>query len=189
MNIEYVLGKRQLICWFPWLSICGRSRNVEFTIYDDEFGGSDPPLPGSATPRVCHSQGLPLPGSATARVHHSGGDLAPSLGGRKKFLPTKICELRFFRKKFAFSRTKFLMTSFSPFFSQIFRIFTTLMWYMTLSSQEKPLIRKIIPLWHTFLLCSYFRAHPTTLLLKILGGDGRMGHTPTSNFGGPSPFN
>src|SRR6218665_2911070 len=31
---------------------------------------------------------------------------------------------------------------------------------MTLSSQEK----------HLFLLFSYFRAHPTTLLLKILGG-------------------
>src|SRR6218665_254048 len=32
--------------------------------------------------------------------------------------------------------------------------------YMTLSSQEK----------HLFLLFSYFRAHPKTLLLKILGG-------------------
>src|SRR6218665_3777540 len=32
--------------------------------------------------------------------------------------------------------------------------------YLTLSSQEK----------HLFLLCSYFHAHPTTLLLQILGG-------------------
>ena len=40
--------------------------------------------------------------------------------------------------------------------------------YMTLSSQEK----------HLFWLCSYFRAHPTTLLLKILGG---LMH-------GPSPY-
>src|SRR6218665_2709033 len=50
-------------------------------------------------------------------------------------------------------------------FSLIFRIFTLLAVvhdpsYMTLSSQEK----------HPFLLFSYFRAHPTTLLLKILGG-------------------
>ena len=58
----------------------------------------------------------------------SGGDLVPSLGGRKKISRTKW---RFFRKKFPFSRPKFLMTFFSrwpgfrifPFFSQIFRIF------------------------------------------------------------------
>src|SRR6218665_2281715 len=37
-----------------------------------------------------------------------------------------------------------------------------------------------------FLLCSYFRAHPTTLLLKILGA--RMhGPSPTSNFWGDRP--
>src|SRR6218665_3287036 len=37
-----------------------------------------------------------------------------------------------------------------------------------------------------FLLCSYFRAHLTILLLKILGG--RMhGQSPTSNFGGTVP--
>src|SRR6218665_2761279 len=34
-----------------------------------------------------------------------------------------------------------------------------------------------------FLLCSYFRAHPTTLLLKILG-DGCMGSPPPQTFGG-----
>src|SRR6218665_1135163 len=50
--------------------------------------------------------------------------------------------------------------------------------YMTISSQEK----------HNFSLCSCFHAHPTTLLLKILGGDQCMGGPPTSNFfGGPSP--
>src|SRR6218665_3759885 len=32
--------------------------------------GDGPPLPGSATPRVPHSQGPPLPGSATPRVCH-----------------------------------------------------------------------------------------------------------------------
>src|SRR6218665_156796 len=37
------------------------------------------------------------------------------------------------------------------------------------------------------LLCSYFRAHPTTLLLKILGGQ-MQGPSPHLKFlGGPSP--
>src|SRR6218665_3310390 len=49
--------------------------------------------------------------------------------------------------------------------------------YMTISSQEK----------HHFSLCSYFHAHPTTLLLKILGGDQCMGGPPISNFGGTAP--
>src|SRR6218665_3238642 len=47
---------------------------------------------------------------------------------------------------------------------------------MTLCSQEKRLFQKRIPLSHLFLLCSYFRAHPTTLLLKILG---RRMHGPS----------
>jgi len=37
-----------------------------------------------------------------------------------------------------------------------------------------------------FLLCSYFHAHPTTLLLKILG-DQCMGRPPISNFCGDRP--
>src|SRR6218665_1078651 len=49
--------------------------------------------------------------------------------------------------------------------------------YMTLSSQEK----------HLFLLCSYFRVHPTKLLLKILGGTDACAVPPTSNFGGAVP--
>src|SRR6218665_1178850 len=59
--------------------------------------------------------------------------------------------------------------------------------YMTLSSQEQPLFQKRINSFMTlFLLCSYFRAHPTTLLLKIL--EERMhGPSPISNLGGPSP--
>src|SRR6218665_6746 len=48
--------------------------------------------------------------------------------------------------------------------------------YMTLSSQEK----------HLFLLCSYFHAHPTTLLLKILGGTNAWA-SPPQILGGPSP--
>src|SRR6218665_3302716 len=49
--------------------------------------------------------------------------------------------------------------------------------YMTISSQEK----------HNFSLCSCFLAHPTTLLLKILGGP-MHGRSPHLKFGGgPSP--
>src|SRR6218665_3338650 len=77
---------------------------------------------------------------------------------------------------FPFWRQKFLITFFSSStrffeFSLIFRVFTLLNVVHDPFLTTKPL----------FLLFSYFRAHPTTLLLKILGG--RMhGHAPTSNF-------
>src|SRR6218665_1250474 len=48
--------------------------------------------------------------------------------------------------------------------------------YMTISSQEK----------HNFSLCSCFHAHPTTLLLKILG-DQCMGGPPPQILGGDRP--
>ena len=48
--------------------------------------------------------------------------------------------------------------------------------YMTISSQEN----------HHFSLCSYFHAHPTTLLLKILGGP-MHGPSPHLKFGGDRP--
>src|SRR6218665_1448431 len=48
--------------------------------------------------------------------------------------------------------------------------------YMTISSQEK----------HNFSLCSCFHAHPTTLLLKILGGKPMHGRShPPQILGGP----
>src|SRR6218665_2089715 len=49
--------------------------------------------------------------------------------------------------------------------------------YMTLSSQEK----------HPFLLGSYFQAHPTTLLLKILGGTNAWAVPHLKFWRGPSP--
>src|SRR6218665_2072840 len=55
--------------------------------------------------------------------------------------------------------------------------------YMTLSSQEQPLFQKKNSFMTPFLLCSYFRAHPTTLLLKIFGG--RM-HGPSLQSSGGS---
>src|SRR6218665_3874911 len=49
--------------------------------------------------------------------------------------------------------------------------------YMTISSQEK----------HNFSLCSCFHAHPTTLLLKILGETNAWAVPPPQILGGPSP--
>src|SRR6218665_3602020 len=48
-----------------------------------------------------------------------------------------------------------------PFFSQIFRIFTMLDFVLLLHFPHKK---------NTFFYSSYFRVHPTTLLLKILWG-------------------
>src|SRR6218665_1695574 len=49
--------------------------------------------------------------------------------------------------------------------------------YMTISSQEN----------HHYSLCSYFHTHPTTLLLKILGGPMHGPSPPPQILGGPSP--
>ena len=59
---------------------------------------------------------------------------------------------------------------------------------MTLSSQEKPLFLKNSCLT-LFLLCSYFRVHPTTLLLNFLKywGTDAWAVPPPQIFRGPSP--
>src|SRR6218665_2688678 len=49
--------------------------------------------------------------------------------------------------------------------------------YMTISSQEN----------HHFSLCSYFHAHPTTLLLKMLGGTNAWAVPPPQILGGTFP--
>src|SRR6218665_2844788 len=49
--------------------------------------------------------------------------------------------------------------------------------YMTISSQEN----------HHFSICSYFHSHPTTLLLKILGGPMQGPSPHLKLLGGPSP--
>src|SRR6218665_332866 len=63
-----------------------------------------------------------------------------------------------------------------PFFSQIFRIFTVL------NVVYDPFLTRKTP----FLLCSYFHAHPTTLLLKKYWGDPCMGR-PHLIFWGDRP--
>jgi len=62
--------------------------------------------------------------------------------------------------------------------------------YMALSSREKPLFHKKTSFMTPFLLNSYFRTHPTTLLLKILGGL-MLGPPRPQNFwsdGPPAPL-
>ena len=58
--------------------------------------------------------------------------------------------------------------------------------YMTLSSQENHYFRKEFVDDTFSLLCSYFRAHATTLFLKNIG-ERMHGPSPTSNLLGLSP--
>ena len=116
----------------------------------------------------------------------SGGDLAPSFGGTENFFADQDFWMTLFSENNSIFTAKIsddLSSSHRPGFSDFpfllpdfpYLYYVT-MSYMSLSSQEK----------HLFLLFSYFPAHPTTLLLKILGG--RMhGPSPTSNFGGTVP--
>ena len=100
----------------------------------------------------------------------------------KFYLFTKIC--------FHFHPPKFLMTFFShrPCFSDM--CVKCHIWhiYDPFFTRKIPIISENNSLMTpVFLLCSYFRAHPTTLLLKIMRG--RMhGQSPHLKFWeGPSP--
>ena len=74
----------------------------------------------------------------------------------------------------------------SPFFSKIFRIFT-MIW--PFPHKKNHYFRKEFLYETPFLFGSYFRALPTTLLLKILWGDGFMGRPHLKFLGNrpPSP--
>src|SRR6218665_125170 len=108
-----------------------------------------------------------------------GGDLAPNLGDQKIFSRPN------FRKNFHFqgkiSDDLFLVIDLVlrifPLFSHIFRMFTMLNVVYDHFLTRKP----------PFSLCSYFHAHPTTLLLKILGGTNAWAVPPPQILGGPSP--
>src|SRR6218665_4036876 len=77
-----------------------------------------------------------------------------------------------------------------PFFFQIFHIFTNI--YTMLNVVYDPFLTRKTTISEKnsfmtiFLLCSYFSALPTTLLLKILG-DGCIGRPPPQILGGQSP--
>src|SRR6218665_325305 len=112
-----------------------------------------------------------------------GGDLAPSLGDATKFSRT-------FPEKFPFSRPKILMTFFSSDFDSLFRFSVSYcikchIWPFL--HNKKPSFNKQILDDIYFLLSSSFRAHPTTLLLKILGGP-MHGPSPHLKFGGTVPL-
>src|SRR6218665_3126118 len=94
-----------------------------------------------------------------------GGDLAPSLGDATKFSRT-------FPEKFPFSRPKILMTFFSSDFDSLLRFSVSYcikchIWPFL--HNKKPSFNKKFLDDTYFLLSSSFRAHPTTLLLKIFG--------------------
>src|SRR6218665_1024704 len=84
-----------------------------------------------------------------------------------------------FRKKIPFPRQKFLMTFFLVMDQvfQILRFFTVSnVVYDPFFTRKTTISEKNSLITPFFLLCSYFHVHPTTLLLKILGGgDGCMG--------------
>jgi len=110
-------------------------------------------------------------------------------GGTQK----KFCGL--FRKKFPFSRRKILMTFFShwPGFSDLTLSFYILCVFILsnviydafFTTKSHLSTKKFLDNTY-FLLCSSFLAHPTTLLLKILGGPM---HGPSLHlkFGGDRP--
>src|SRR6218665_2217749 len=110
-----------------------------------------------------------------------GGDLAPNLGGTKKFfhgpisgkisiLRLKISDDLFFSHRPGSSDFSFLF----PHFPYVY--------YVKCRIYDHFLRRKT-----QFSLCSCFHAHPTTLLLKILGGTNAWAAPPTSIFGGDRP--
>ena len=94
----------------------------------------------------------------------SDGDLAPSLRGKFFSADPRFLKEVFRGKNFHFRGKNFFLVidqiyfQIFPFFSQIFPIFAIYVKchnYLTISSQQNTF----------FLLCSYFDAHPTTLLL------------------------
>src|SRR6218665_296817 len=105
--------------------------------------------------------------------------------------------MTFYSEKFPFSRPKFLMTFlksstrffrfFLPFprFSLSFTMFNVM--YDPFLTTRTTISEKN-SFMTPFLLCSYFRAHLTTLLLKILGGTDAWAVPPPQILGGPSPL-
>src|SRR6218665_3121598 len=114
------------------------------------------------------------------RVHACGpvAETGAEFGGRKIFSrPKRLLNDVFFGKNFHFQGKNLLFRIF-PFFFQIFLIFT-----MLNVVYDRFLTKK-----HLSLLCSYFHAHPTTLLLKILGRTNAWAVPHLKFLGGPSPL-
>src|SRR6218665_1167791 len=98
-------------------------------------------------------------------------------GGTEKFFADQDFSITFFSEQISIFTPK---NSDDRIFTVLNVVYDPFFIRKTTVSEKNSLTR------HLFLLCSYFRAHPTTLLLKILGG--RMhGPSPTSNLGGRPP--
>src|SRR6218665_227266 len=74
-----------------------------------------------------------------------------------------------------------------PFSSQISRIFAMLNVLYDPFHIRKNTISENNSFMTPFLLCSYFRAHPTTLYFSKYWGDGCMGRPPPQTLGVLSP--
>ena len=88
-----------------------------------------------------------------------GGDLAPSLGDGKKFRGPKFPNWPFLGKNFHFHAENFWWLFLVIDHIFLFLCFACLIYLYFWKN----------PWWHHVLLSSYFRTHPITLLLKILG--------------------
>src|SRR6218665_2445125 len=101
--------------------------------------------------------------------------LAPSLGGTEKlFRGTGFLNAVFFQEK---------ISIFTPKISdENFRIFTALNVIKDPFFTRKTTISEKNSLITPFLLCSYFRAHQTTLYFSKYWGGRMHGPSPTSNF-------
>src|SRR6218665_2961690 len=109
----------------------------------------------------------------------SGGDLAPSLGGGKCFRGPRFLIDVFFEKIAIFRPKNSDDLSFShrPGCPDSPYLYCVKCRIRSFLHKKNHYFRKKSLTTPSFLLCSYFRAHPTTLLLKILG-DGCMGRPP-----------
>src|SRR6218665_902514 len=110
-------------------------------------------------------------------------------GGRKIFRGPRLFLNDFFRKEFPFSRPKFSMTFFShrPGFSDFPYLYCVKCRIYDPFFTRKSTISEKNSVMTPFLLCSYFRAHPTTLTLKILGGTDAWAVPQPQFLGGTAP--
>jgi len=111
------------------------------------------------------------------RCNHGrrGGDLALSLGGRKKF-SNQISKLPFW-KKIEFNAEKFLLT----FLVIHCTLSLSTVWNLKYHNCS-PFLTKTFSFttqnssWRPFLVSSYFASHPITVVLEILGGWMAVSH-------------
>ena len=130
-----------------------------------------------------------------APLNSSGGDLAPSLGGRKKFSRTKISERRFFRKNFHAQKFWWPFFSHRPGFSDFYSLFSDSPYIYCVKCRIWPFLHKKKHYFrkefhddtYFFTLFELSRpSHNTTS--QNIGGTNAWAVPPPQFFlGGPSP--